>query len=376
MHAAVMWTINDFPAYGNLSGWSTKGYLACPICNENASSQRLIGKIGYTGARRYLPENHGWRKSKLFNGKFELRERPMELSGEQVLEQVDSTNYKPFGKHPLNKKRKRNNENGILNWKKKSNVFELPYWRTLQINLDVMHIEKNICDNFLGTLLNIERKNKDTEKARMDLEKLNIRPNLHLKRQADGSVEKPQASYTLLPERRHCFSDFLRSIKYPDGYAANLSRRVNTSDGKITGLISHDFHVLIQRILPIGMRAYLDKEISTTLFELESFFREFCSKTLRKNDLYSMEGRIVIILCKLEKIFPPALFDVMVHLAVHLPREAILGGPVQFRWMYPIDNVWSSEKHQKIAAKNKKNKGKQPYGHNMGSKSFAVAMSE
>ncbi|XP_020243472.1 uncharacterized protein LOC109821720 [Asparagus officinalis] len=26
MHAAILWTINDFPAYGNLSGWSTKGY--------------------------------------------------------------------------------------------------------------------------------------------------------------------------------------------------------------------------------------------------------------------------------------------------------------------------------------------------------------
>ena len=51
MHAVVMWTINDFPAYGNLSGWSTKGYLACPNCNEDKSSQRLTSKIGYTGAR-------------------------------------------------------------------------------------------------------------------------------------------------------------------------------------------------------------------------------------------------------------------------------------------------------------------------------------
>ncbi|CAN1791692.1 hypothetical protein LINPERHAP1_LOCUS19427, partial [Linum perenne] len=27
----------------------------------------------------------------------------------------------------------------------------------------------------------------------------------------------------------------------------------------------------------------------------------------------------------------------MVHLAVHLPHEAKLGGPVQYRWMYPIE---------------------------------------
>ncbi|XXG43945.1 hypothetical protein AAC387_Pa01g3862 [Persea americana] len=27
----------------------------------------------------------------------------------------------------------------------------------------------------------------------------------------------------------------------------------------------------------------------------------------------------------------------MVHLPIHLALEAILGGPVQYRWMYPIE---------------------------------------
>ena len=46
---------------------------------------------------------------------------------------------------------------------------------------------------------------------------------------------------------------------------------------------------------------------------------------------------IPLILCKLEKIFPPAFFNVMVHLAVHLPDEALLRGLIQYRWMYPIE---------------------------------------
>jgi hypothetical protein len=41
-----------------------------------------------------------------------------------------------------------------------------------------------------------------------------------------------------------------------------------------------------------------------------------------------MKTEIPVILCKFEKIFPPAFFDVMVHLAVHLPDEAMLRGPV------------------------------------------------
>lgn len=84
MHVAVMWTINDFPTYGNMSGWTTKGYLACPICNEDASSQRLWSKIGYMGARLFLPKNHCWRKSKLFNGEVENRSKPLDLTREEI----------------------------------------------------------------------------------------------------------------------------------------------------------------------------------------------------------------------------------------------------------------------------------------------------
>ncbi|XP_028077604.1 uncharacterized protein LOC114279550 [Camellia sinensis] len=60
MYAAIIWTINDFPAYGTMSGWTTKGYLACLNCNMDASSQHLRSKIGYIGARRHLLENHIW----------------------------------------------------------------------------------------------------------------------------------------------------------------------------------------------------------------------------------------------------------------------------------------------------------------------------
>ena len=47
-------------------------------------------------------------------------------------------------------------------------------------NLDVMHIEKNICDIIIGTLLNIEGKTKDTLKSRIDLTHLGTRQDLQL----------------------------------------------------------------------------------------------------------------------------------------------------------------------------------------------------
>lgn len=44
-----------------------------------------------------------------------------------------------------------------------------------------MHIEKNICDNIVGTLLCMDKSN-DTVKARLDLEDMGIREGLHLER--------------------------------------------------------------------------------------------------------------------------------------------------------------------------------------------------
>jgi len=72
---------------------------------------------------------------------------------------------------------------------------------------------------------------------------------------------------------------------------------------------------------------------------LSTFFKQLCARTLKVDVLKQMKDNIVIILCKLEQIFPPAFFDIMVHVTIHLPREAELAGPVQYRWMYPIERT-------------------------------------
>ncbi|RVX01357.1 hypothetical protein CK203_031234 [Vitis vinifera] len=310
MHACVLWTINDFPAYGNLAGWSTKGYKACPVCNEDTSSLGIEVKyVTWAIDVFYL----------------------LIMDGEGV------DNTMP-GKHPNNVDRKRKRVPEELNWTKKSIFFELEYWSKLKLrhNIDVMHVEKNVCDSVVGTLLNIVGKTKDTNKARLDLADMNIRKELHLQIQGNKLV-KPHACYTLTVEVRKEFCKFLKSVKFPDGYAANLSRNVSINDGKISGLKSHDCHVLLQKLLPIAIRPYFNKDLCTTLVELCSFFQKLCAKTLYVNDLEKLEEGIVLILCKLERIFPPAFFDVMVHLMVHLPREAKLARPVSYRWMYPFE---------------------------------------
>ncbi|WMV25412.1 hypothetical protein MTR67_018797 [Solanum verrucosum] len=145
MHVAVLWTINDFPAYGNLSGWSTKGYMACPTCNKDTSSE------------------------------------------DDVLKQLDLLSTYRAGKRSNNKKKKRLPEE--LNW-----------------------------------------------------------------------------------VRRRC---------------------VSVDDDKITKLKRHDYHVLLQRVLSIALRGFVNKDVSLALIELGHFFQRLCLDML--SQLYRDDVDSVIL---------------------------------------------------------------------------------
>ena len=133
------------------------------------------------GHQRFLPCAPKMRNDKgSFYGTNELPLPPKILSGENILGQVADLDGLQLTKDPK-KKIKISHERRGDNWNKKSIFFDLPYWKTLLLchNLDVMHIEKNICDIILGTLLNIKGKTKDTIKTRLDLQAMNIRKELH-----------------------------------------------------------------------------------------------------------------------------------------------------------------------------------------------------
>ncbi|XP_073109458.1 uncharacterized protein [Elaeis guineensis] len=245
-----------------------------------------------------------------------------------------------FGK---GQKRKRDDFNDVYNWRKKSIFFQLPYWKDLKLrnNLDVMHIARNISSNILGIVLDIKGKTKDTLKGRFDLVDMNIRHNLHPYIE-NSKLKMPVATYTLSPQEKIAFCNFLSNLRVPDGFSSNISRCVNINEKKISGLKCHDHHILLQQILPVAIRGLLPKFVCEPLIELSNFFRNLCSKSLKVQDLKQLEDDIVMTLCKLETIFPPVFFDIMIHLPIHLASEAKIGGPVQYRWMYPVERYLNS----------------------------------
>ena len=331
LKAILLWTINDFPAYGNLAGCTVKGYYACPICGEGTYSKRLKHgrKNSYMGHRRFLPRNHPYRRQKkAFNGEQDFRIPPKILSGEEILEKVDLIPIS-WGKMKIKSLESDVNTNC---WKKK---VHRKYLHVLH-NLDVMHIEKNVCESIIGTLFNIPGKTKDGLNARLDLVEMGLRselfPRVDLKK-----TYLPPACFSLSRNEKKLVCQTLSNLKVPEGYCSNFRNLVSLEELKLFGLRSHDYHALMQQLLLVALRFVLPKHVRYTISRLCIFFNKLCTKVVDVPKLNEVHNELVVTLCLLEKYFPPSFFDIMLHLTVHLIREVRLCGPVYFRWMYPFE---------------------------------------
>jgi hypothetical protein len=119
---------------------------------------------------------------------------------------------------------------------------------------------------------------------------------------------------------------------FPDGYCLNMSKGVNLLTGRVTGLKSHDYFIWIDRLLPVMVRGYLPGHVWRVLAELSHFFRMLCAKQICPLVIEKLHDLVSELLGKLAIIFPLVFFTPMLHLIVHLANEALLGGPVQYRW--------------------------------------------
>jgi hypothetical protein len=104
--------------------------------------------------------------------------------------------------------------------------------------------------------------------------------------------------------------------------ASNIKQAVNVSTGKLNGLKSHDYYIIIQRLMPIMFRGYFDANLWEIFTELGYFYRQICPKQVSKSMMQKLEKEIAVLICNMEKVLPPGWFNRMQHLLVHLPWEA------------------------------------------------------
>ncbi|GJX81385.1 retrotransposon gag domain, retroviral aspartyl protease [Tanacetum coccineum] len=168
----------------------TIGLKACPTCNEDTPSVRVLGKTAYVGHKRFLKKPHKWRRSLEFNGETEDGDPPKEFSRNAIMTQL----------------------------------------------------------------------------ARLP---------------------------TRVKEDRKKFCQFIKRIKLPDGFGSNFKHKVTDNDTNITGLKSHDYHIMMQCLLPYGLQKYLPPDVSKPLIELCLFFKQIYSQTLMVDDMLKAQSKDV-----------------------------------------------------------------------------------
>jgi hypothetical protein len=94
------------------------------------------------------------------------------------------------------------------------------------------------------------------------------------------------------------------NLKFPNGYAVGFRKAVNLEPGKLSGVKSHDYHIFIERLLPIIFRGYLDDNVCKALAELSHFYKQLCAKEIKKETMEKLEEDISVLIYKLKKIFP------------------------------------------------------------------------
>ena len=199
--------------------------------------------------------------------------------------------------------------------------------------IDVMHTEKNICENMIRTIFG----EKDTVKVRMDMELQNVNRHLWLQQHPSraGVLVRPLAPYVLRTHELQTFLTIVSKLKVPSGYAASFKKHVQKK--KLGGMKSHDYHVLMQQILPLCVRTLMDEGPRMTIMRLSRVFRRICGKVWDPSQSQTLKSDVALTLCMMEIHFPASFFDVMTHLIVHLVEEVDLCGPPSCRWMYPVE---------------------------------------
>jgi hypothetical protein len=211
-------------------------------------------------------------------------------------------------------------ENGVFEgydenhyWTNKSYLWKLPYAKILipPHNIDLMHQEWNIVESIMRMCLDVIGFMKDNMNARKGLATLCDRLSLEAKTNAKENLSRPRAPYYLKLIERKDVLKWLKTLRFPDRYTTNIKWAVNVGTGKLNGLKSHDYHIFIERLMLVMFYGYLKANFWKMFAELSYFYMQICAKQISKAMMQKFEKKIIVLVCKMEKVFLSGWFNVM-----------------------------------------------------------------
>jgi hypothetical protein len=154
----------------------------------------------------------------------------------------------------------------------------------IRYTLDVMHCEMNLAKNFLKTITG----KKDIVKVRRDLQRRNIRKHLWLlpNPRKGRKMMKPAASYVLTDKEFEVFASTIEKLKTPSRYSSELGKHIRKRN--FGALKSHDYHVLLQQLMPLALRGLLTPGPQMAVMRMSKVFRRICTKVYNPAEFPSL----------------------------------------------------------------------------------------
>ena len=128
LRTMVIWTVHDLPRYGIVAGYTTKGYMGCPVCGPNTHSWRAttLQKKVYENFRVFLVHDHRMRWDITNYGVVEEGISPTPMFAQDVLRYVAIREAWLQEGNTLLSSGDLLHLTGI---KRRSALYDLPYWK-------------------------------------------------------------------------------------------------------------------------------------------------------------------------------------------------------------------------------------------------------
>lgn len=351
LRAIIFVTINDHPALYALSG-QFKGKTGCLVCLDDTKWVFLDGskKVVYIRNRRFLKQGHKYRSKlylKYFGDIEEDEDQPpvRRHDGKYVFQMVKNISV-VYGKKKIDGTPRDRSIPPIegVPFKKKSIFFQyLKYWPELEVPhaIDAMHVQKNVFESLIATLMDTA-KSKDSLRARRDMEQLKVMPELHpIHDPKTGKYTINQASFNLEREERRGICTSVKGTKVPTGFSANPKKLVSMKDLSFENCKAHDCHMMLTVFLPIAIRAIKPEFLKMAITRMCYFWSRITQKKISKNELNDLHDFVVETQAQLEMCLPPAFFDTMVHLMIHMVHQIQALGPCYLHEMWAYERFMS-----------------------------------
>jgi len=161
-----------------------------------------------------------------------------------------------------------------------------------------MHCEKNLIE----LVMNIMFGEGDTISVWKDMKHMNIWNGLWpIAKRKEGEFTLPVAPYVLQLEEKKTFIHIIEELKTPISYLSTLKKQIHMGISKLKGLKAHDYHVLMQQILPLCVHTFMPRGFRLDIIRMSQVFQRLCAKPIDPSMMNDLKQEATNTLCLLEK---------------------------------------------------------------------------